>query len=679
MARPTTRAAKRKRTDDDDDADDNNFNDDDDDNHKPLKLQRHESIPLTLHDDHAKAILDILDMIDTQGLLDRVFPVSDHPERSESLRTLLGDKQKQSLGVLKAAIMHLQPISSLPRAKPSPTATQQHRFCTLALDLLNQASSHNHPIPSLDAFLPPSSPYTPQKPIKYALVQHLPTHDFWTSLASQSTLSSALTHLPTAHAELVAVLPTPAPTSEPYPAPTLAAYAPALDTPAKPRPQQRTVCTGAFLDFGPWASFAPTFDHDAEVVGREELGLVLYARHERQVRRLNAQREAWEGWGSIEEVVPMDEDEKVEEKVDLERELNELLPPDEAAAVKAALDTLELQRAVHELLDRNRSALVRLEQLQNARLFKDGTIAAEEGSEEWDTGETFPSFKNHAYIDLCTAQGILETLTVLASLRPRTSTPTPKSTSKNPSSILPPPTVLHKLHRTLGTTPTPGWHGTLPSSRPQALSDSTTFKKSSRAPAPPPAPAPTPTPAPPAAAPAPVAPVPIPYTGYTYAYGQQGATPYRPAGTPTGGAGTNGTQQAYAQYAPQYYAYAPQAQGGAGQVQGYYGQQQQGYAAAGAYTWYSAYNQQQQGGAGAGGSGTSTPTPGQQQATYGSFFGGRTPAVANTVYAPVQGTATALPAHLRAQVGQGGQAAGQGGQQQQYYAYQPPVQQQVAK
>jgi hypothetical protein len=68
--------------------------------------------------------------------------------------------------------------------------------------------------------------------------------------------------------------------------------------------------------------------------------------------------------------------------------LEELLPPDEVKNIKAALGSLEMENAVQELLERNRRALIRLEELQRQRLIADGgrISTAAEGSEEWDTG-----------------------------------------------------------------------------------------------------------------------------------------------------------------------------------------------------------------------------------------------------------------------------------------------------
>ena len=322
--------------------------------------------------------------MDTQGLLDRVF-------ENSSLRSLLQQSHQHPLKLLRSAVLHLFPISSLPRATPSPTALQQLRFCNLAISLLDQASLHAVPIPlSLTSILPSDHEQDPPSPTlskrKYALLQHLPTGDYWTSLNSDAALTSALKDLPTANAELVAILPTPLETSS-KPIPTLASYKPSKPLPpAKHIPSQRRVTVCDFLDYGVWASFAPAFDHDAQVVGPRELGEIIYGWEEKRRDRIALWRQSREGTGTIEEVLPPPPQ-------DLQAELEELLPPDQVEAIKAALGSSQLQNAVQELLERNRRALVRLEELQRLRLMSDGggSSTAPEGSEEWDTGELYPS------------------------------------------------------------------------------------------------------------------------------------------------------------------------------------------------------------------------------------------------------------------------------------------------
>lgn len=230
----------------------------------------------------------------------------------------------------------------------------------------------------------------------------------------------------------------------------------------------------------------------------------------------------------------------------------------------------------------------------------------------------------------------MDSLTILASLRPRTS-----SDNSEIPPLIPSPTVLHKLHRALPLGPSRGWHGTLPPARPTALRDDSTvrLKLGAKVPAPTAiaAPAVTPTPAAPAPAPT-AAPVPA-YPGYNYSnYTAQqyrgGYAPYKPGQTPT--------------YYPA--TYAPHAQGAQGQTgtTNYY--TNQGYSTTGQqqYSYGSWYNYQPQAGAAttATSSGQETPQPAVAGAapaamptTYGSFFNNATPqqagqrAVANTVVA----------------------------------------------
>ena len=103
-----------------------------------------------------------------------------------------------------------------------------------------------------------------------------------------------------------------------------------------------------------------------------------------------ALREAREGRGSIEEIHPEDPPSEMDVHVDLDDALQDLFQPDDIASIKAALDSFELGSAVYELLDRNRRALVRLEELQITRLSREGgNSKATEGSEEWDIGWYF--------------------------------------------------------------------------------------------------------------------------------------------------------------------------------------------------------------------------------------------------------------------------------------------------
>ena len=345
----------------------------------------------------------------------------------------------------QSAVQHLLPISSHPRSRPSTPAVQQLSFCNLALSLLDQASFHSVPIPlNLESIFPIEPPLyevtddtadaktyakgkskskSPSQPVsefspalafkrKYALMQKFSGNEWWTSMDSDLGASSvdgkALKDLPTAHAELVVILPSPSTSaSKPgssLPIPTLGSFAKKPPGPkARVMGPRRTSC-GSFLDYGPYASFAPSFEGEGVEVGRMGLGETVWRweerRRERELQRFKA--------GFIVEIeentaedVAMEDLQEVNMDGMPEATSNEtmtkatedglegLLPPDQIAVIKAALDTLELEDAVNELLGRNRRALARLEELQRLRIGGEdgGSSEVEIGSEEWDTGE----------------------------------------------------------------------------------------------------------------------------------------------------------------------------------------------------------------------------------------------------------------------------------------------------
>ena len=245
---------------------------------------------------------------------------------------------------------------------------------------------------------------------KYALVQRLPSGDLWTSLDSDMVGPDAkpLSQLGTGHAELVAVLPS---SSSSKPIPTLGD----LHTNKKIQtrykaPTTRHVSCGSFLNYGPYASFAPAFDNDGADVGRLGVSDVLWRRHEkgkaREKARILGDRlraklalRAAENT-QVEEVAEADPAEVREAELRKEAEkrrelLQKLFPPDEA--VEEVLDTLECEENVGELLLRNAKALVRLQELQEERLrgVNGGSKDVEVVSEEWNLGESMVSFFIH--------------------------------------------------------------------------------------------------------------------------------------------------------------------------------------------------------------------------------------------------------------------------------------------
>jgi hypothetical protein len=278
---------------------------------------------------HAQSILHILETEDAQGLLDTHAP---------SLRELLS--KSSPISVIRAAIAQLpQHLSNL---------------ATALLDNESPSSSHSN----------------------YALVQHLPSGDWWSSLTSLPSPSK----LQTAKAELVSVLPSPS--SFENPASTLASYSSKSFPQKKIHHSHRIVSTGAFLNYGPFSSFAPSFDQDIELVGRRELGQVLYYQEEKMRSRQSLQDTSSVLDTPKDRPVPPQND-----AFDAELDLDSLLlPPDEVKSLKASLNSLELENSVQKLLERNQRALERLKELQSQRLTNHPATNAEEGSEEWDTG-----------------------------------------------------------------------------------------------------------------------------------------------------------------------------------------------------------------------------------------------------------------------------------------------------
>jgi hypothetical protein len=239
-------------------------------------------------------------------------------------------------------------------------------------------------------------------------MQKLPSGEWWTSLnsdiASLFSDGSDFKNLPTAHAELVAILPS-APASEDSGSsvPTLGALSRKLHTKKPTLPGPRHLSTGSFLDYGPNASFAPSFEQDGLEVGRFTLGEIMWSRSRR--KKIQAATEACTRRrqltsATIEDVQMIDNTLNEERAQQCDGEvgqengtplfgLDPLLAPDQAASVQDFLGTLELEVAIQELLDRCKRALVRLEDLQLQRLGGEngGASRVEVGSEEWDVGE----------------------------------------------------------------------------------------------------------------------------------------------------------------------------------------------------------------------------------------------------------------------------------------------------
>lgn len=288
----------------------------------------------------------------------------------------------------------------------------------------------------------PSSPHRPQprshpRKLRYALLQHLPTGDWWTSLDTNAPFSDeggkTVTGLATGHAELVAIFPSPPASPAPAatvvarPTPTLGSLVKRPLGSGRPKgklPGARVLSAGRFTDYGPYASFAPVYEGEGVEATRDELRAVMWERErkgkmkeaaarKRQVLLAAQERKVAahpngaaprEGYINGEVLdVETESDEVVEvgingtpgvngkeKKIDLDVEevLDGLLTSEQLDAVKTTMQHLEIEAAVQELLERNAKALARLEELQATRLGGPGggfsQVAA--GSEEWNIG-----------------------------------------------------------------------------------------------------------------------------------------------------------------------------------------------------------------------------------------------------------------------------------------------------
>lgn len=69
-------------------------------------------------------------------------------------------------------------------------------------------------------------------------------------------------------------------------------------------------------------------------------------------------------------------------------DLDGILSPEDVESLRSVLNDVQVLHSVEELLERNRKALLRLEELQFIRLDQGdaGSTVLEQGSEEWEIG-----------------------------------------------------------------------------------------------------------------------------------------------------------------------------------------------------------------------------------------------------------------------------------------------------
>lgn len=221
-------------------------------------------------------------------------------------------------------------------------------------------------------------------------MQKLPSGEWWTSLnsdiISQGTDPKGLS---TGLAELVAIFPAPSSSSLPPEPRTLKHYTSSRTpsgtlTPVPPK--HRYVSRGSFLDYGPYSSFAPTFDQGGREIGRTVYGEVLW-RERGSKLKLKALKKRQLVESNLPDVV-MEEQGSAEQGPSGSEDWSETLKDFlSVSSLKSALNDLEVQDSAHELLERITGALAQLEELQ-LRRYGDpsGFKPVEISSEEWETG-----------------------------------------------------------------------------------------------------------------------------------------------------------------------------------------------------------------------------------------------------------------------------------------------------
>ncbi|KAK7694231.1 hypothetical protein QCA50_001411 [Cerrena zonata] len=141
--------------------------------------------------------------------------------------------------------------------------------------------------------------------------------------------------------------------------------------------QARRISCGKFLDYGPNASFAPSFDSDGREAGRIGLGEVIW--HEERRNRLRVlarakqklvlarlqqqETSSTQAESSEESAEASSEHTKQEESTP--DAMDGLLSSEQISQLKKTLGSLELEAQVDELLTRNAEAMARLELLSS--------------------------------------------------------------------------------------------------------------------------------------------------------------------------------------------------------------------------------------------------------------------------------------------------------------------------
>lgn len=141
-------------------------------------------------------------------------------------------------------------------------------------------------------------------------------------------------------------------------------------------PVSRRVAAGSTLDYGPFASFAPVYDSEAAELTEQDLCDLMWSKRRRIVERRR-----------INEMIAESNDIQMEDAPTTPAEpvIDPALGLEDD--VREALEQLQLESGIDDLLAKNAAAMQKLVGLQNAR-YRIGEHAppVEVGGEEWNLG-----------------------------------------------------------------------------------------------------------------------------------------------------------------------------------------------------------------------------------------------------------------------------------------------------
>lgn len=147
-------------------------------------------------------------------------------------------------------------------------------------------------------------------------------------------------------------------------------------------PVSQKTATGSILDYGAFASFAPTYDSEAGEITQEEVQDIIWSKRQRLLARRKLAK-------AIESDIEMNP--AAEEATASDETSNPAIDPslDLDDDLRAAMQQLQLETGISDLLEKNALALQKLVVLQNRRLrLGENAPSPEVDGEEWKLGES---------------------------------------------------------------------------------------------------------------------------------------------------------------------------------------------------------------------------------------------------------------------------------------------------